>query len=365
MQPIFFGRYRDTKGLIRKLADPANRFIAVVGASGSGKSSLVAAGLLPQLANNGIAGGKDWLCLEFTPGGGEGDPFPTLTARLEPLLRKHGLGERDIVKRLRADDGGGLAELAPLALAGHPDHAELLLFIDQFEELFTLTQDAYREPFIHLLTITAKAPRIRIVVSMRADFFHCCVDYPKLAALLRNGSYPLAPPGQGALYEMITGPAAKARLAFEDGLVQRILDDTGTGPGALALMAFALFELYRAREEDGCLTHRAYQRFGGVRRAISERAEETFKSLDEAARATLGNVFRELVQVDDRGVATRQRAHLSRLSDSAAALTLIDRFVDARLLVRCPGEDDMPVVEVAHEALLTNFLSLAERAVGL
>jgi hypothetical protein len=205
-----------------------------------------------------------------------------------------------------------------------------------------------------MLTKTARTQRVWIVVAMRADFFQRCLDYPKLADLLRTGcSYPLASPGPGALYEMITGPAAKAGLEFEEGLVQRILDDTGTGPGALALMAFALDELYRAKEEDGRLTDLAYERFGGVKQAISQRAENTFSNLDGAVQATLGDVFRELVQVDARGVATRRRARLSEID--AASHTLLNAFVDARLLVRRPGEDDLPVVEVAHEALLTHW----------
>jgi hypothetical protein len=358
--PIFWGRHRETKGLLRKLADPDHRFIAVVGASGSGKSSLVAAGLIPQLQADVIAGGRDWPWLEFTPGGAEGDPYSTLTARLELLLRLHGLREAEIVKTLRAEHGYGLIELAEQAMSHSLAHAELLLFIDQFEELFTLTHARYRQPFIQLLTTTARAPRVRIVVTMRADFFHRCLDCPGLDRLLREGSYPLGPPGPGALYEMITGPAAAVGLTFDDDLVERILDDTGTGPGALALMAFALHELYESRTEDGRLTHEAYERFGGVQHAISQRAENTFQHLDTVAQAELEQVFRELVQVDERGVATRQRASLSVLGDSTAAHALVDRFVDARLLVRAPGEDGRPVVEVAHEALFRNWPRLKQ-----
>ncbi len=309
--PIFFGRYREIKGLLRKLADPTNRFIAVLGASGSGKSSLVAAGLIPQLQANAIAGSQDWPWLEFTPGGAEGDPYPTLTARLEHLLKGHGLRESEIVKTLRAEQGYGLIELAEKVLSNRPAQAELLLFVDQFEELFTLTREALRQPFVRLLTTTARSPRMRIVAAMRADFFHRCLDCPGLDRLLREGSYPLGPPGPGALYEMMTGPAAKAGLEFEEGLVERILEDTGSGSGALALLAFALHELYESRKQDGRLTHGAYERFGGVQHAISQRAENTFQCLASAVQAELAHVFRELVQVDERGVATRQRAPLA------------------------------------------------------
>jgi len=358
--PIFFGRHREIKGLLRKFADPANRFIAVLGASGSGKSSLVAAGLMPRLQANAIAGSQDWPWLEFTPGGAEGDPYPTLTARLEPLLRSQGLREPEIVKTLRGEQGYGLSELAEKVLAHRPAQAELLLFVDQFEELFTLTKEALRQPFVQLLTTTAWSSRVRVVATMRADFFHRCLECPGLDQLLRDGSYPLGPPGPGALYEMITGPAAKAGLDFDEGLVERILEDTGTGAGALALLAFALHELYESRTGDGRLTYGAYERFGGVQHAISQRAEKTFQDLASAAQAELEHVFRELVQVDERGVATRQRAPLSVLGDSSAAHALVDRFVDARLLVREPGEDGRPVVEVAHEALFRTWPRLKQ-----
>ena len=215
--PIFFGRHREIKGLLRKLADPTNRFIAVLGASGSGKSSLVAAGLIPQLQANAIAGSQDWPWLELTPGGAEGDPYPILTARLEPVLQSQGWRGPEILKTLRAEQGYGLIELAEKVLARRPAQAELLLFVDQFEELFTLTRDALRQPFVQLLTTTARSSRVRVVATLRADFFHRCLDCPGLDRLLREGSYPLGPPGPGALYEMMTGPAAKAGLEFDEG----------------------------------------------------------------------------------------------------------------------------------------------------
>ena len=332
----------------------------MLGASGSGKSSLVAAGLIPQLQANAIAGSQDWPWLEFTPGGAEGDPYPILAARLEPLLQSQGWRGPEILKTLRAEHGYGLSELAEQVLANRPSQTELLLFVDQFEELFTLTREALRQPFVQLLTTTARSSRVRVVATLRADFFHRCLDCPGLDRLLREGSYPLGPPGPGALYEMIAGPAAKAGLEFEEGLVERILDETGTGSGALALLAFALHELYESRIENGRLTHGAYERFGGVQNAISQRAENTFQGLDSAAQAELEHVFRELVQVDERGVATRQRAPLATIAVSSAARELIDRFVDARLLVREPGEDGLPVLEVAHEALFRTWPRLKQ-----
>jgi len=157
--PIFCGRHRETNDLVRKLADPRNRFVVVVGASGSGKSSLVAAGLIPRLQADALPSGKDWPWLEFTPGGAEGDPYPILTARLEPRLK--GCRSSEIIKRLRAEQGYGPIELAEQILADRPAQAELLLFVDQFEELFTLTRDALRQPFVQSSRSSSCSPRPR------------------------------------------------------------------------------------------------------------------------------------------------------------------------------------------------------------
>lgn len=357
--PIFFGRGREIDGLVRQLSDPADRFIVVVGASGSGKSSLVAAGLLPALQGNAVAGSRDWLWASFTPGELDDNPFVALAAKLAPLLKTSVSRIRDLVSTLSAEPSA-IARLADTALDGKPDWAELVLFIDQFEELFTLVAEPYREPFIALLAAAAQYRRTRIIATLRADFYARCVESPELAQLLRTGSYPLAAPGIGALFEMIEKPAARAGLEFEAGLTQRILDDTGTEPGALTLMAFALSTLYDAREPPGRLTNNSYDAFNGVKGAIAKRAEEKFAALGEDVQAALGEVFKSLVQIDERGAATRRRAALRRLSRSPAAASLIDALTEARLLVKSSDERGEPVLEVAHEALFTGWPRLAQ-----
>jgi hypothetical protein len=240
-----------------------------------------------------------------------------------------------------------------------PAAAELLLFIDQFEELFTLTAPEHHRRFIAMLARAAQSPRLRMVLTLRADFYHRCVDYPSLAALLRAGSFPLAAPDLPALLEMITGPAAVAGLTFQDVLAGRILRDTGSDPGALALLAFALAELYEACQPSKTLTRAAYDRFGGVQGAIARRADTTYGTLAEAAQGALGEVFKELVEVDpERGIPTRKRAPLAHFAGTPAARQLIDRFIEARLLVCGDPVIGDATVEVAHEALLTSWSQL-------
>jgi len=318
----------------------------------------VAAGLLPALEENAIGGGQDWLSLRFTPAELSDNPFDELVNAFKTILQKHGRRPRDTAKDLKKDPDF-FHKLAAMALEDKPEWAELLLFIDQFEELFTLANKKCRQPFVDLLAVAARTPRVRTIVTMRADFYHRCLDWPVLDGLLAGGLFTLLAPKTGALLQMIREPAKRAGLRFDEGLEQRILDDMATEPGALALMAFALWRLSnRSQESGGILTRTAYDSFKGIHGAIGQRAEEifcSFKSEMPALEAAFGRVFRELVEVDERGVATRRRAALSAFAGEAATKEMVAALTDARLLVTSRGEDHEPMVEVAHEAIFTSW----------
>jgi HEAT repeats len=335
--PIFFGREREIDALIaRIIKDP---FVAVVGASGSGKSSLVAAGVIPRLQlTAGSTGEPEWLILQFTPDRlGTGDPFASLAAAVLHALPR--VQQKGLAAKLR-EDPELLGSLLP---------PRTLVFIDQFEELFTTIQPSLRAPFVEALQ------HVRAIVTVRADFYGNCVEMPALARLIENSTFPLSAPGMAALYEMITRPAARAALNFEDDLAQRILDDTGHEPGALALMAYTLDELHRRG-----LTHAAYEELGGVQGAIGKRSESVFSTLEPEEQAALPHVFRELVEVDERGTATRQRAPLTRVAATSPAQRFTDALTNARLLVQSRGENNEGMVEVAHEALFRSWQRLAD-----
>ncbi len=362
--PIFFGRGAETDALVKRLE--AARFVGVAGVSGSGKSSLVGAGLLPRLKANAVAGSKDWLLpawsaeakqwtgLRFTPGETGDNPFTALALRLIPCLEPPAASAPALAQRL-ADEPGRISEYVGAALAGRPAWAEALFFIDQFEELFTAARPDLRGPFIQMLSHLAQpGQRARVVITLRADFYSAAVENPALAALLA-GQQALPAPPLGALYEMIVRPAERAALAFEDGLPGQILADTGGEPGALALMAYLLDELYRARGADGALTFAKYRALGGVQGAIARRAEDTLLALPPAAQAALPAVFHNLAQIDDRGAITRRRAALGATAATPAAEKLVAAFTAARLLVVGSEPGGPPLIEVAHEALLTNW----------
>ena len=354
---IFFGRGAETDALVAQLT--RHRFVAVVASSGSGKSSLVSAGLIPRLRASAIEGSQDWKIARFTPGN---DPFERLYQALLvafpdlKLLRTEAV-KQTYLKTMR-DDPNVLIEVCTLGIESAPEWAEVLLFIDQFEELFTLTNPADIESFLNALDTIAKGDRMRVVVTMRSDFYHRAVEYSQLADLLRQGSFPLAIPKRDALKEMIVRPAERAGIEFEVGLIERMLDDVGHEPGNLALLAYALDELNKM-DDDGILTSDEYNQLNGVQGAIGTRAEAVWGKL-ELEETILHQLFLHLIEVDERGTATRQRT-MVRHDDSVQIHNLIEAFVQARLLIKDRDlKTNAETIEVAHEAILREWKRLVD-----
>lgn len=359
--PIFFGRGYETDQLVRQAAK--SRLVAVVGASGSGKSSLVGAGLIPRLAANAITGSKDWAVLNFKPGQ---KPFEALyeqMLRAFPAIKPNPLEAPRIKANFLAslqDSPEAFLDICQAALEESPPWAEVLLFVDQFEELFTLCGPGEQAAFVRLLTAIHGSQRVRALLTLRHDFFNKAVENTPLSELLRGEAvFSLSTPRRDALREMIERPASLAELSLEAGLVKQLLDDTGDEPGNLALLAYTLDELYKLAE-GGQISLEHYESLGGVQGAIGTRAENTFLDLglDEGR---LFQVFQGLVEVDERGTATRQRAQFDPQAESAALGDLIAGFTQARLLTT----DYDPLakqatVEVAHEAILRNWKRLAD-----
>lgn len=363
---IFFGRWVETEALIRRLENPDCHFLAVVGASGSGKSSLVKAGLLARL-KEGNAGKlkatKDWPVLKLKPGEDEDGPFKTLANELEPILRE----KAQATRRKLEETPGFLREALENTLAKGPETRRVILFIDQFEELFTLVGAGLREKFLLMLKDATGSERVLTVVTMRSDFFRLCDESDILRDLINvnaNSTYPLGVPGPLEMYKMIVKPARAAGLLFEPGLDRRILDDTGHDPGALALMAFALKLLYDASGNSRLMTKKTYDKFGGVKGAIGAVAMETFDAekfadLPKDAQDAFPRVFRELLDVDESGTTTRKRVKLGDVKRDDSSSAFVDKLIEKRLLVSSSKDKD-GLVEVAHEALFSSWPILAE-----
>jgi formylglycine-generating enzyme required for sulfatase activity/energy-coupling factor transporter ATP-binding protein EcfA2 len=374
--PIFFGRGREATAVIERLKH--SRFVGVVGASGSGKSSLVMAGVLPRLRErNAIythqTTSEYWRVVQFTPSSHRKtiyhSPFEALYyALLEvfPQLVDNPLRAQRIKREFLEDvlkDPTTLAESCKYLLSEAPRGSEVLLFIDQFEELFTLSPESDRAPFAALLKSATQSEQMRVIVTMRSDFYQHCVAMPVLAELLQQGSFPLSTPTGGALYEMVRYPADRAALQFDEGLEQQILRDTGESAGALALLAYALDELYKISEARGDrrLTFADYEALQGVHGAIGQRAEAVFAQLtgDETDKqATLKTLFRALVSVNEDGTPTRQRITYEVAQADPLTRGMVTALIQARLLMQDATPTHTPTLEVAHEALFRHWARL-------
>ena len=364
--PIYFGRGREVDQLLQPFADPKVRFVAVVGVSGSGKSSLVKAGLLPRL-RSGIVGHAPWTDLIFTPGERGENPFLAIAYALNDRLKLSGQTEREIARALRSNSPENtqyaVAEnhLNALLALSQPG-AEVLLVVDQFEELFTQCNKDDRQDFLTLLEHVVTLPRIRAIATLRADFFERAIQEPVFANLLRQdrSTFPLDPPGIGAIHQMIIRPAEAAGVELEEGLAQRLLEEAGSGPGAMALIAYTLNQLYEREQSSRYLSLASYDSFGGVKGSVQQRANSALAGLPKPIKtnSVLPKLFSHLVEVNEQEVATRRRASQAILRDDVKLVA--DRLTDARLLVSSKGEHDQPMLEVAHEIVLSGWNALRQ-----
>ena len=275
----FFGRDEAIKALERAVG--RRSFTALVGASGSGKSSVVLAGLAPRLDAEG-----GWRFSHFRIGTEpDKNPFAALARALSPLL-----GEGDVVDRMtRAQKLAASLETGDLALANviaqcraaNPGK-RVLLIADQFEEVFTLVPDeALRNRFIDALIAafpdpaTGAAPDVCLVLTLRADFYNAALRHRPLADKLQDRVENLGPMTRDELREAIVKPAAAVQVDFEPGLVDPILDDVEKRPGSLPLLQFALREMW-GRLEKPLMTRAGYEAIGGVEGALAKRAQAIF-----------------------------------------------------------------------------------------
>ncbi|MFE2296085.1 hypothetical protein [Streptomyces sp. NPDC059452] len=321
----FFGRDAVVDDLVELVG--RHGFVAVVGASGSGKSSLLRAGLVPAL-REGRGGGAPSAIRILTPG-----EHPS---RIDRLLFEGGADG--------AESPGGPG--GPDGADGPDGSGGAVVLVDQFEELFTLCQDrSERAEFIDLLT----GARARVVIAVRSDFYGRCAEHEALAAALRPATLLLGPMAPEQLRQAIVGPAVAERLIVERELTARIVADVEDEPGGLPLMAHALRETWR-RRRGRTMTLAAYEAIGGVRGAIAHTAEALFTGFDEVRARTARALLLRLVTpgggTEDTGRPVT-RSELADLDGLGHAEDVLEQLVRARLLTVDDG-----TVSLAHEALI-------------
>jgi DNA-binding SARP family transcriptional activator/ABC-type glycerol-3-phosphate transport system substrate-binding protein len=349
--PNYFGRERVVMRLLERMAENVrgSRLLAVVGPSGSGKSSLVRAGLLPALRAGALPGSEGWFLTDLVPGA---HPFDELRAA---LLRVAIDPPADLAVLLTEDDRG-LVRAARRIL---PEGSDLVLVVDQFEELFTMTtSDRERTAFLAALAATSSDPdsRLRVVITLRADFYDGPLLDPHFGPLLAARTEAIVPLAPGELERAIEGPAERAGVALEPALLVEIVADVADQPGALPLLEYALTELFDLRE-DRTMTLATYREIGGVRGSLARRAEELIDTLDAEGHDACRQLFLRLLTAGDGAESTRRRVPRSELDslevDRGAMESVIDAFGRYRLLSFDRDEVSRePTVEIAHEALI-------------
>jgi hypothetical protein len=251
------------------------------------------------------------------------------------------------------DNPATFASYADQALTEKPRSAELVLFVDQFEELFRpQVAENSRQKFVDLLKVAARHSHVRILVTLRVDFLPQFV--PSLADIRPIEIFPLAPPGLAALTDMIRLPAQAVSVTLEDRVANQILEDGRHDPGALPLVAFCLRELYNKSRREGRITLKQYEEMGGLYRAI-EQAAQAVESQPGGRRDALEILFSKLVTIDSDGEAVVRRATYAELSGDDAVSSLVwDLSHDPGRLLIC----DEHTVELAHDALLDKWSML-------
>jgi len=365
----FFGRERLTAKIVSRLHQ--TRFLTIIGASGSGKSSLIRAGVIPALRRGQrLADGSlpptdsgQWDIRTLTPTAHPLEALAATLARHEESVTAMTALQRDLAAEPRA------LALAAQRLLARNGKRHLLLFIDQFEELFTLCrQPAERETFINNL-LAAVAPEaqqpVTVLAALRADFYAQCSQHAGLREWVSQQQEYIGAMSRDELLSAILQPAALGDWKIQEGLVELMLDEAGGEPGALPLLSHALLETW-SRRRGRKLTLSGYQESGGIQGAIAKTAETVFQQrLAPAQRPIARMIFLRLTELgaSENSPDTRRRVPFSELitraTDAPTLEAVLNILADARLITTGtlpPG--DAKVVEVAHEAIIREWPTL-------
>ncbi len=338
---LFHGRAELVHEILARLVD--HRLVAVVGPSGSGKSSVVRAGVVPALHT----ASSDWGVATLVPGG---DPFAALIRALAHLSRA---GETELAQVMNGD----VLDVMRVVLATRHD-GRLLLVLDQFEELFLVAGKRVGERFVRGLVEAVDDPAsdVRVLVTLRADFLHLPLADPVLGGRIRAGLVTVPPLTAAGVEQACTRPAATVGVSVEPELVAELVAAVTHQPGGLPLFQYALTQVFDERAGT-VLTKAALDGMGGMQGILARRAEDVHDGLDAPQQTLARQVFLRLVVLGDGADDTRRRVprrELGHLPAGRQAVDLVlERFGRARLLTL--DRDDAtgePTVEVAHEALL-------------
>lgn len=362
---FFFGRDQAITELQNKLQD--HPFVALVGASGSGKSSVIRAGLLSQLRKQID---EPWEIITIVPGD---RPLYNLAAGLMPLLEPE-LGENALLietdTQAKALLQGSLQirDVIQRILQKQAGTAHFLLVVDQWEELYTVAAKASRdeEPnrekninqvrrFIDGLLDACDAHIMHVVITLRGDFMGEVIAYRRLSDVMQNAQINLGPMTQEELRLAIEKPAQKVNIDFEPGLVDTLLTDVGDEPGNLPLLEFVLDRLWRdENRHGGSFRHRAYQDMNKLKGALADKADDIYNKKVPQDQCKLRQIMLRLVHSSEQSKYSRRRASYDELGEDTEQL--INELIEERLVISNQGQkNNQKTLEVTHEALFSDW----------
>ncbi|HLO33841.1 MAG TPA: WD40 repeat domain-containing protein [Anaerolineales bacterium] len=350
-QSDFFGREHLVAEFVRNLKTA--RFLFVLGSSGSGKSSLVRAGLIPALKKGALPGSSDWIY--FTPMVPGSNPLINLARLL--MAPDVDPAQTEMEAELYAQDPSHLA-----GMVSEKFNNPVVLVVDQFEEIFTLcTDELARQRFVDNLIGLSRVPGAdhRVILTMRSDFEANISGLPELQAMFEQAAVRVTALNAGQLREAIEAPAARIGLKFEDGVVEALLKDTLGEPAGLPLLQFTLLKLWENRERNR-VTWEAYRKLGGGREALARSADEFYNHLIPEDQRAMRRILLRMVKFIEGLEVTSQRVPRAALYQKAEASDRIDRVLERLIQARLVrvSEGDIAAdeqVEVAHEALIRNW----------
>ncbi|MFP4650991.1 MAG: WD40 repeat domain-containing protein [Phormidium sp.] len=355
---VFFGR----DFFIDKLyeATQKHRFISLLGASGSGKSSVIMAGLVPRLQKEG-----QWKFTHFRPGQ---NPFQSLSSALVPLYASE-VDSTDLLtqsnKLAKALQSGeiSLSFVLDTIQKKHPQE-QLLLIGDQFEEIYTLHQGTsicrqFLDCILEYLEQRKNQSYVVLIIAMRADFLGDALSYSPFAKYLNNDAYVnLGSMSRENLKEVIEKPIQNSDVTFEVGLVERILDDIDDQPGNLPLLEFALTELWSQRN-SATLSHNTYETIGGVEGALARHANQIYSKFTAKDKKKIKQIFIQLVYPEKTKKDSRRSATKKELGGDNS-WHLVTDLANYRLIVTSRNFQGEEIVELAHESLIYYWNTLEE-----
>ena len=351
---LFFGRQRLLEVLLKKTT--TTRLLFVVGPSGSGKSSLVLAGLVPALKSGMIPGSKQWRYIpSLTPGQ---NPLKHLASALATSYEQSSDWVLQTVEQMQADPG----HLAKLVESFGSDPA--VVVIDQFEEVFTLcNDDAARDAFVaNLLSLTSSEIRHEVIVTLRTDYESYLAYNAALMSSFEEGQVRVMPLSAAELRSAIEEPAKRVDLRFEEGVVDGLVKDILGEPEGLPLLQFTLLRLWKSRENGrNRITLRDYRKLGGARRALALTADEFYESLTDAKRITLERIMLRLALPTGTEEIVRNTVKRETLyfEDPRRVDDVLDGLAEKGLIKVTKGDDlKNDKIEVAHEALIRHWPTL-------